>query len=118
MAKTKTSKKRAKFSLDDLEITKLAKGVKAKPHDPRKNLSDLDFIQSALLDCIRDVDTKAFKAIIQSYYEATNTSKALQKAHVSRSTYYEAIGAKGNPSLETIIKLMSPIFSHKKHSAA
>ena len=118
MAKTKTSKKRAKFSLDDLEITKLPKGVKGKVHNPRKNLSDLEFIQAALLDCIRDGDSKALKEIIHSYYEATNTSDALQKAHVSRSTYYEAIAPKGNPSLETVMKLISPIFTPGRTAAA
>lgn len=106
MAKAKTSKKQKPFSIDDLEPVKLKKGVETKKHDPDKKLRDPEFIREALMQCMLDGDTEAFKDIVKAHYEATNTEKALKKVNLSKRTFYQAISEKGNPNLSTVMKMM------------
>jgi probable addiction module antidote protein len=110
MAKTKTSQKRAKkFSLDDMPIVKMnEEGV---AYSPTEQLRDKEFIAIALLDALMDGDLPAFKEIIKAHYEALNIDATLKKARLSRRTFYDAMSDKGNPSLQTVSKIMKGIRS-------
>ena len=107
MAKTKTSKKPAAFSVKGMTPTTLKAGLKTKSHDPTKNLGDLSFIREALMDCFLSNDVEQFKEILKAHYEVVNTAKALKKAGLSKRTFYDALGPKGNPSLSTVMKMIA-----------
>lgn len=106
MGKTKTSKKRNHFSGTEMPTVKIKTGVKLSHHDPDKNLKDQDFIAKALFQCLIDGDTKGFKEILQAHLEAINISELAEKAGVGRRTIYEALSPKGNPSLNTLTKIL------------
>src|SRR5690606_12992846 len=107
MGKTKTSKKRKASSIDDLPSVTLKANVKIRPHDPDKKLQDVKFISEALVQCLFEGDIEAFKEIIRAHYESIEVEKALKRAGLTTSTYYEAIRPQtGNPSLKTIAKIL------------
>lgn len=107
MANKRTSKKPRAFSIDDLKPAKLKAGVEVTAHDPRKNLADREFIAKALLDCMLDGDMVAFKKILRAHYDAVNITKALKASGLSKRTFYGALEPGGNPSLETVMKMVS-----------
>ncbi|MCB0348926.1 MAG: DUF1492 domain-containing protein [Bdellovibrionales bacterium] len=109
MDKRKTLKKQRHLFVKDMPIVKLKKGVKVSAHDPHEKLKDKDFIYNALLECLKAGDSQAFLDVIDSYYQAMNKSKTLDNLNLSRSTYYEAVKKKANPSLNTIMKLIKGI---------
>jgi len=106
MAKTKTSKKRNRFSGAKMPTVRIKAGVKVSHHDPDKNLKNQDFIAKALFQCLIDGDTKGFKEILQAHLEAINISDLADKAGIGRRTIYEALSPKGNPSLNTLTKIL------------
>lgn len=113
MGKTKTSKKPKAFSINDLAQVKLKSDVKTKPHNPSKNLSDINFIRNALMDAMFSGDERAFKEILKSHFEAVNIRSSTKKAELSERTFYQALSEHGNPSLKTIIKLTKAIKDKK-----
>lgn len=105
MAKTKTLKKREAFSLNEMKTAKLKDGIESVPHNPKMNLSDIEFIARALADCIVDGDEKAFKEILHSHYKVMNVREAADLAGIGKSTFAEVFKPKGNPRLSTIFSL-------------
>lgn len=106
MAKAKTLKKRKSFSLDEMPIVSVKGGQKAKAYSPTEKLRDREFVMLALAQALYEGDDKAFKEILKAHYEAVNTAATLRKANVSKRTFYEALSAKGNPSLKTVAKIV------------
>lgn len=53
-------------------------------------------------------DWEALKTAIAEAYDTRKDSmeKILKEVNVSRSTYYESISAKGNPSAKTLLKIL------------
>jgi len=80
-----------------------------KAYSPTEKLRDKEFTALAMLDALIDGDLPAFKQIIRAHYEALNIEATLKKAHLSKRTFYDAVSEKGNPSLETISKIMQGI---------
>ena len=107
MGKAKTSRKRKVFSIDDMPIVSLKPGIRAESHDPKKNLSEQRFIVDALMDCLLDGDVEEFKETLKAHYEAVNITRALKRAGLSKRTFYNALAPDGNPSLETVMKMVS-----------
>lgn len=107
MAKAKTSKKRKAFSIEKMQPAKLKAGVKTKPHDPNKNLRDVNFIKRAIFEALWDGDIEAMKEIIKAHYEAVDLEETLERVHLKRRTFYEALSEKGNPRVETLSKILS-----------
>ncbi len=107
MGKQKTLKKQKPFSLDDMEIVKLKKGVKTHPHDPGKMLRDVAFIKAAVMDALCDGDIEAAKEILKSHYEALDLEKTLERVDMSKRTFYDAVSPRGNPTVKTFAKIMS-----------
>ena len=52
-------------------------------------------------------DIEAAKDILKSHYEALDLEKTLEKVHMSRRTFYDALSPKGNPTAKTLAKIMS-----------
>ena len=111
MAKKKTSKKSLAFSVKDMPIVTLKKGVKTKAHDPLKKLGNQKFISQALGECLLDGDKEAFIEILGAYYKTINKTKKLDEINVKPRTFYDALKANGNPTLETIMKITSGLKS-------
>lgn len=107
MAKTKTAKKRKAFSLEKMKTAKLKAGVKTTPYDPDENLRDLEFIKSAIFDALWEGNIEAMKEIIKSHYEAVDLDETLERVHLKKRTFYEALSNKGNPRVETLYKILS-----------
>ena len=106
MAKIRISKKPGRFSGTEMPTVKLKSGVKLSHHDPDKNLKNKDFVARALFQCLIDGDAKGFKAILQSHLEAVNITELAEKAGIGRRTIYEALSEEGNPSLNTLTKIL------------
>ncbi|OFZ18107.1 MAG: hypothetical protein A2Z20_06050, partial [Bdellovibrionales bacterium RBG_16_40_8] len=106
MGKTKTSKKRKSFSINDVLIVKAGAGLKAKPHDPDSKLRDLQFIAEALAQAIVTGDKKSFLDILAAHIKSKNISEIERKTKINRSTIYAAIENDANPTLDTIISLI------------
>lgn len=84
---------------------KIKKNVKVKKFDPDKYLSK-DFIGSAIMECLINNDPEGVVELIEIYLEEHNTVEFLKKAHVSRSTVYQAFKHK-NPTIKTLAKIVS-----------
>jgi probable addiction module antidote protein len=80
--------------------------MKLKRHEPGKVMRDASFVRAALNEALAEGDMEAFKEILRGHYEALNITQALEKANVSRRTYYEAVSPRGNPRLSTVMRLM------------
>lgn len=109
MAKTKTSKKRATFSLSDAPIVKLKDPKASVAYSPTAILRDRGFTARALFDAFMAGDKQAFKEIVRNHYEAINTVQALKEAKLSHRTFYAALSEGGNPSLDTLMKIVRVI---------
>jgi probable addiction module antidote protein len=116
MAKTKTSKKQKAFSINDMHEVKLKRGVKTKSFDAAAVMRDSRLVFDALVDCLREGDSEAFKEVLRAHYDAINTSVALRQVGLSKRTFYNALSKSGNPSLETIAKMISAIARESKAS--
>ncbi len=115
MGKAKISKKLAPFSIENMEPVVLKPGVKTKRHDPKKNLSDQGFVAEALFQCLIDGDMDEFKDILRAHYEAVNVTQVLKRTGLNKRTFYDALKPSGNPSLSTVMKMISGL-KHPKAS--
>lgn len=106
MAKTKTSARRAPFSLADAPIVKLKDPKKAVAYSPSAILRDRKFTARALFDALMDGDRKAFNQIMRNHFEALNTAQMLKTIKVKPRTFYKAVSDDGNPTMDTVMKLM------------
>lgn len=109
MAKTKTYAKPVAFSVEQMPIVKLKDPKAAVTYSPTAILRDRKFTARALFDAFQDGDKKAFMKIIRNHFEALNTAQALKEAKLKPRTFYAAISEDGNPSLDTLMKLMKVI---------
>ena len=112
MGRTKISKKRKAFSLDDMTPVKIKAGAKTTPSDPDKYLRNEAFIMEAVADALWSGDLKAVKEILKSHYEALDLEKTLKRADISRHTFYDALSESGNPTAKTLVKIMSGLKRH------
>lgn len=103
MAKTKTLKKLRKSPKKSMEVN----GVKLEQHDSSAIFKDHREISTALTEALLDGDKEAFIDILSGYIRAHNILEVCRKARLSRTVVYEAIKEDGNPSLETLCKIMT-----------
>jgi probable addiction module antidote protein len=111
MAKIKTSRKPRNSSVDDTPIVKLKPEIKTTAWHPSKEMADSQKVIRGLFQSLVDGDTNAFKEILQAHLEAINISKLAKESGISRRTIYAALSKEGNPSLDTIAKLVHQAFS-------
>jgi DNA-binding phage protein len=84
---------------------RLKKGVKVARFDPDKYLS-AEFIGAAIMECLLDNDPEGIVELLSIYLQEHNKVEFLKKAHVSRSTAYQAFRHK-NPTIKTLAKIVS-----------
>ncbi len=116
MGKVKTLKKQKK-SLSKSSITKKPQFIKLKPGvktfswNPTAELLNEDNLSKSLFQCLKEGDTETFKEILTAHLAAKVKTKSAKAHGLSERTMYEALSEKGNPSLNTIAKLMQMAFA-------
>lgn len=103
MDNKKTSKKPKK----QLKKSILINGIELIKHDPSRIFKNHKKIQKALSEALIDGDKEAFVEILSSYVKAHNVLEVCRRTGLSRTVVYEAISENGNPSLDTLCKIMT-----------
>ena len=103
MGKTKTSDVRKKSQKKSIAVN----GVKLVPHDPSAIFKNHKEIRMALAEALLDGDKEAFIEILAGYVRVHNILEVCRKTGLSRTVVYEAINDHGNPSLDTLCKIMT-----------
>lgn len=106
MAKSATSKK-LKTSSENSMIRLSKSGLKKfKFHDPKESLRDPKLISLALAECIIEGSADEFKRILASHLEIVNKDRFSKKAGIPKRTLFRMLTPKGNPTLDSIAKVM------------
>ena len=103
MDKKKTSKKPKKL----LKKSTVINGVELISHDPSAIFKKHKEIKMALSEALIDGDKEAFVDILSGYVRAHNILEVCRRTGLSRTVVYEAISEDGNPSLDTLCKIMT-----------
>lgn len=76
--------------------------------DPKQSFEKLSFedFQNVLYQVWMEGDIDSFKAIIASFLSVHNKQGIAKKMGVSRNTLYQMVSPGGNPSLDTVFKLI------------
>ncbi len=113
MDKKKISKKQKALSTKQPQLVTLKAGVKARAWHPTSELLNEDNLGKSLLEALKLGDTEAFKEILTAHLEAKVKTKEAKAHGLSERTLYEALSEKGNPSLNTIAKIVQMVFASK-----
>lgn len=123
MHKTKTSRRRAvsfrntkrkkPFSLEGMKAIKLKtkKGITA--FESHRILEDEKLIVKAILESFKDNDPDAVIEILDAHLRTVNKSDFAEKTGISRSTLYDMLHGKKNPTLRVFIQCIHEIISRK-----
>lgn len=111
MGKKKTSKKLKVLSVKDPIFINLKPNIKTSSWKPSEEILDTESVKEALIEALIDGDTEAFKEILTAHLEAKIKTKAAKAHGLSERTMYEALSEKGNPSLNTIAKIVQMAFA-------
>jgi probable addiction module antidote protein len=103
MGKTKTSKEHKKPQRKSMVVN----GVRLIRHDPSAIFKNHKDIKAALAEALLDGDKEAFVEILAGYVRAHNILEVCRRTGLSRTVVYEAITKHGNPSLDTLCKIMT-----------
>lgn len=103
MDKTKILKKHKKLPKKSIVIN----GVELLNHDPSLIFKNHKEIKMALFEALFDGDREAFVDILSGYVRAHNILQVCRRTGLSRTVVYEAISENGNPSLDTLCKIMT-----------
>jgi probable addiction module antidote protein len=103
MGKAKTSVKRKKLRSKSLVIN----GVQLFEHESKAAFANHSEVKIAIAQALVEGDKEAFIDILAGYVCAHNILKVCKQTGLSRTVVYEAISTDGNPSLDTLCKIMS-----------
>lgn len=103
MDKAKTLKKPKKQLKKSIKIN----GIELVSHDPSMIFKNHKEIKQALFEALVDGDKEAFVDILSGYIRAHNILEVCRRTGLSRTVVYESIGENGNPSLDTLCKIMT-----------
>lgn len=103
MDKIKTLKKPKKQQKKSIVIN----GVELFEHNPSLIFKNHKEIKKALFEALFDGDKEAFVDILSGYVRAHNIVDVCRRTKLSRTVVYEAISEDGNPSLDTLCKIMT-----------
>ena len=70
-----------------------------------KEMSVLE-LQKILYEVWMESDLDSFKGILSAFLNVHNKQKIATKMGISRNTLYQMVSPEGNPTIETIFKLM------------
>ncbi|PWU17605.1 MAG: transcriptional regulator [Bdellovibrio sp.] len=82
-------------------------GVRLTLHDSSAIFKNHKEIKAALVEALLGGDKEAFVDILSGYVRAHNVLEVCRRTGLSRTVVYEAISEKGNPSLDTLCKIMT-----------
>lgn len=82
-------------------------GIRLTHHDPSAIFKNHKKIKVALAEALIGGDKEAFVEILEGYIRAHNILEVCRRTGLSRTVVYEAIGEGGNPSLDTLCKIMT-----------
>jgi probable addiction module antidote protein len=82
-------------------------GVELLIHDPSLIFKKHKEIKQALFEALIDGDREAFVDILSGYVRSHNVLEVCRRTGLSRTVVYEAISDDGNPSLDTLCKIMT-----------
>lgn len=108
MANKKTSKK-PKQSLKSIPRVKLKASAPLKPYSATKRLKDADYIAEALTEALLEGDAEAFKEILSAHLDVLNKESFFKKAGVPRRTLFRMLSPEGNPTLDSIAKVIGAL---------
>ena len=72
-----------------------------------KSLRTIKKSKQALFEAFMDVDKEAFMDILSGYVRSNNILGLCRRMGLSRTMVYEAISDDGNPSVDTLFKIMT-----------
>ncbi|OFZ49371.1 MAG: hypothetical protein A2381_18690 [Bdellovibrionales bacterium RIFOXYB1_FULL_37_110] len=81
--------------------------IKFTKHDPSLIFKNQEAIKVALFEALFDGDKEAFVDILSGYVRAHNILEVGRRTGLSETVVYEAISENGNPSLDTLCKIMT-----------
>ena len=102
MVKRKTSQKHTE-SLPKEEVVN-TKGL--KKWSPADRLTNKRFVIEAISECLLKGDAAGAVEVVMIYLRACNRTKLAKASNVSRSTIEHGL-QHGNPTIETVFKLLS-----------
>ncbi len=102
MDKTKTLKKHKKQQKKSTVIN----GIELLRHDPSLIFKKHKEIKQALFEALMDGDREAFIDILSGYVRNHNILEVCRRTGLSRTVVYESISENGNPSLDSLCKIM------------
>jgi probable addiction module antidote protein len=105
MHRKKTLKKRG-FSFKNIPAKELKKSTAVIEHNPTSRLKNKRYVAQALIECLREGDSEAFKEILRSHLDVINKSKFAEKTKISERTLYRMVSKGGNPTLENIARVV------------
>jgi DNA-binding phage protein len=105
---SKSLKKRKKIRMKPIKL-KTKKGI--SKIDPLKMMVDEKFLMSAILQCFKDNDPEALIEILDGYIIACNKTEFAKKAEISRSTLYDMLHGKKNPTLRVFTQCVYRLVS-------
>ncbi len=82
-------------------------GLELSSHDPSLIFKNHKEIKKALFETLMDGDKEAFVEILSGYVRAHKVLEVCKRTGLSRTVVYEAISNDGNPSLDTLCKIMT-----------
>ena len=98
------------------KILKEQKGSRKSTHklkifDPSETFKKMkpEELIDVLYEIWVDRDIDAFKGVLQTYLKVHNKQKIAKNMGVSRNTLYHMLSEEGNPTLDTVFKLMDAI---------
>ena len=103
MGKIKTLKKHKKTQRKSIVINDL----EFESHDPSAIFKNHKEIKQALFEALMEGDKEAFIDILSGYVRSHNILEVCRRTGLSRTVVYEAISDNGNPSLDTLCKIMT-----------
>ena len=111
VAKKKTLRRRKKSARRFKRDFSKSKVIKLREHDPLANFTGLsrETLSEALVACLMEGDTQAFKEVLHAFLEANNKVQIAKKMGISRKTLYNLISDQGNPTLNNIAKLLKAV---------
>jgi DNA-binding phage protein len=106
MAKAKISTKRRKSTSKQLQV-KIRVNAGVIEHDPLKELLDEEFIDAAILECLKNNDPAGAMEVLEIYINALKSVKSdlFAEANLPKTTAYRSFRTK-NPTLKTFSRLM------------
>jgi DNA-binding phage protein len=109
----KTTLKKQEISFENMKEHKYKNKEKdgIVSYSPRSQLLDKEFMALALWMCIIEYDMDSFKEILGAHLDIVNKEKMAKKAGISKRTLFRMISPEGNPTLESVSRIMKQIYA-------